>query len=403
MISQDEQSHWIAEIPSRVFDTMTPGVFSHWYFQTALPLWARYGVDTVQGGVHERLEHDLTPVSLPRRARLVARQIYCFSMGARLGENERYRDLSFHCVDFLARHLLSPSGAVRSSINMDDPDDGCSVARLYDDAFVLFALASHASLEKAAASETEALALRILSASAARCRRADGSWAEPGGPILTNPIMHLAEAALSWIEIEGHGRDTWMRLSKEIFGCLYGQMMQPLGCAVPEVFDEAWVPREHESGHWIEPGHQFEWAWLLLRWGGLGGCKEAFERACVLAETAETRGVDPTHRHVIAGLNREFEPVRSHAPLWAQTERVRLWHTMAAQEAASSCLAARAMRHRDEGLAVLERYISGVHPGLWHEVADESGCFERGPVKASSLYHLAGAAFALSDHRLIVE
>lgn len=381
---------------------MKQGAFSQWYFEKALPLWARHGVDCVRGGVFERLEHDLTPVPLPRRARLVARQIHCFSMGARLCGYDRYRELAAHCVDFLTRHLLSSSGTVRSSINIDDPDEGCPVPDLYDDAFVLFALASHASLEKGTAPETEALALRVLSASAARCRRADGSWAEPGGPILANPIMHLAEAALSWIEIDGQGRDTWMRLAEEIFGCLYGRMMQPLGCAVPEVFDEGWFPREHEAGHWIEPGHQFEWAWLLLRWGGLGNCKEAFERACVLAETAETRGIDPAHRHVVAGLDRALEPVLPHAPLWAQTERVRLWHTIAAHEEASSCHAARAVRHRDEGLAVLERYVSGVNPGLWHEVANESGCFEKGPVKASSLYHLAGAALALSDNRLIV-
>ncbi len=34
-----------------------------------------------------------------------------------------------------------------------------------------------------------------------------------------------------------------------------------------EFFKADWTPYDGEKGRIMEPGHQFEWAWLLARWG----------------------------------------------------------------------------------------------------------------------------------------
>jgi mannose/cellobiose epimerase-like protein (N-acyl-D-glucosamine 2-epimerase family) len=31
-------------------------------------------------------------------------------------------------------------------------------------------------------------------------------------------------------------------------------------------FDESWTRAPDLAGRLVEPGHQFEWAWLLMRW-----------------------------------------------------------------------------------------------------------------------------------------
>jgi mannose/cellobiose epimerase-like protein (N-acyl-D-glucosamine 2-epimerase family) len=63
----------------------SPVALQSWLLNAALPLWAAYGVDRERGGFFERLNFDLTPIEELRRARLVARQIYCFATGHALG------------------------------------------------------------------------------------------------------------------------------------------------------------------------------------------------------------------------------------------------------------------------------------------------------------------------------
>jgi len=57
--------------------------FFHWLRDEAWPLWLRAGVDRDGFGFFEKINPDGTPLRSPRRARVVGRQIYCFSQAHR--------------------------------------------------------------------------------------------------------------------------------------------------------------------------------------------------------------------------------------------------------------------------------------------------------------------------------
>ena len=47
--------------------------------------------------------------------------------------------------------------------------------------------------------------------------------------------------------------------------------LQPQSGILAEYFDGSWNPRAGLHGRICEPGHHFEWSWLLRRYAGLAG------------------------------------------------------------------------------------------------------------------------------------
>ena len=80
------------------------------------------------------------------------------------------------------------------------------------------------------------------------------AWEVRVGPRRQNPHMHLLEAllALGW-RAEA---DALVRLFHERF---YDEKSGSLA----ELFDERWQPLATPEGRIVEPGHNFEWVWLL--------------------------------------------------------------------------------------------------------------------------------------------
>ena len=77
-----------------------------------------------------------------------------------------------------------------------------------------------------------------------------------------------------------------------------------------EFFDADWRPAAGEDGRLVEPGHQFEWAWLLARWGrsarrGPG----AWMRRCGCIDIG-VRGVDRRRGVAVDELNDDCQPAR---------------------------------------------------------------------------------------------
>jgi mannose/cellobiose epimerase-like protein (N-acyl-D-glucosamine 2-epimerase family) len=170
--------------------------------------------------------------------------------------------------------------------------------------------------------------------------------------------------------------------------------------AIREYFDDRWQPLA-EAGRIVEPGHQFEWAWLLLKWGDLPQIDEsqriASRRAAnSLVDIGERWGIDPTRGVAINEIWDDMARKDPAAKLWPQTERIKAWCATLARsptavevERASLKLVAAA-----EGLL---RYLETRIPGLWHEVWSANGEFPAGPSKASSFYHIVCAIEELTQ------
>lgn len=356
-----------------------------WLIDKAFPLWWERGADHLEGGFHEKLSQQGQAVQLAKRARVQPRQIYSFSRAGQLGWTGDWRAAVRHGIDFYLAFYLRPDGLVRTLVATDGrPLD--ETAAFYDQAFALLGLhAAFATFDYDPVYRD-------------RARRLIGEWIRSHKhpiagfeesvprslPLCANPHMHLFESCLAWQGDDPTG--PWRAIAAEIGALALAHFIDAKSGYLREFFAGDWSPMPGEPGRIIEPGHQFEWAWLLIRWGRLEDHQGAIEAGLRLIEIGETHGVDPRRGVAFNSLRDDFSDLDRRARLWPQTERIKA-HCLAAevtgkaQHWASAAAAA-------QGLML---YLDTPMPGLWWDMLTETEGFIDEPAPASSFYHIVCA------------
>lgn len=365
-----------------------------WLFDAALPLWSTVGTDRVHGGFHEKLTTDGRPTDDPRRARVVGRQIYSFATAVRLGWTGEGREIVRHGLDFLERHLISETDTVVPLVT----PEGRRLATgfdLYDQAFVLFGLAAAAAIGER--SETVVpLASRLRDRMIAGWRHPEAGFEEARPrqlPLKANPHMHIFEASLAWVEAGGDV--AWQALADEIAELCLRRFLDPATGALREYFDGDWHRLDKDGRDVVEPGHQAEWAWLLMRWGRARGRPDALAAAAALMRVIEEHGISETQGLAVNELNGDLSMRDPRLRLWPQTERIKGWvgrRALIAEDAAATACDARIAEHGRQ----LFRYFDHPVRGAWWEHLDPSGRPMPEPARASSLYHITCAIAELA-------
>jgi mannose-1-phosphate guanylyltransferase/mannose-6-phosphate isomerase len=367
--------------------------YEHWLATAALPLWWSLGADHVRGGFHEQLDSQGCAVSLPRRARVQTRQTFVYATAETLGWPGPGREAALHGMRWFRAHYLRDDGLFRTGAEPDGrPTDDC--ATLYDQSFALLALASLHGLAGLPAG-TRSEAEKLLDAVNREMRHEPGGFRESHpSAFQSNPHMHLLEAALAWVDAGGGA--TWEALADEIVALCLKRFIDPDEGFLREHFTAQWEPALGDRGRIVEPGHQFEWAWLLARWSRLRN-----EPAALLAArnlfAAGARGIDPVRGVAVDALNEDLTVRSSRARLWPQTERLKaalLLHEIHAAEAEDSYLA-----HAVAAAESLWRYLDMPTCGLWRDSLLPTNRFVDEPSPASSFYHIIGAVTALKQFR----
>jgi len=349
-----------------------------WMFRDALPFWAAHGVDHLYGGFYEELNPDGSPTACSfKRVRVMCRQTYVFSHAAVLGWREGAR-LSQLGADYLVKHartadggwarLLSREGAIIDAT----PD-------LYDLAFVIFAMAWRYRASKDPDALKQARATLDFIQHTMRAP-AGGFWPPlpQSNVLLQNPHMHLAEACLAAFEASADQR--FLDQATEIVALLQSRIFD--GHSVGERFSADWLRMHDEAGRAIEPGHHFEWIWILAQYQGLAG-RDVSGFAPALADFAERCGVDLASHAVYDAVRDDGVVLRGSARAWTSTERIKAW------------LALYELTGRDpreplkQSLGLLfGRYFATSLPGMWIDQFDEQGAPMVEAVPASIVYHL---------------
>jgi len=363
-----------------------------WLIDQALPTWATTGVDRQAGGFFEAIDLQGHAVEAPRRTRVVARQVYVFATAARHGWLAGADALVEHGLAFMLQKLRRENGSFASSVR---PDGTLVDARfdLYEQAFALFALAAaRRDRPDRAALHDEAKAL--LQALRRHWRHPSIGFEEAAPrtlPLRSNPHMHLLEAALEWAEVaEPRDRPLWNDLADELAQLCLAHFIDPKSGALREHFDGDWQPMPGAPGRVVEPGHQFEWGWLLMRWAARSGDAVALAAARRLTAIGEAHGIDRARGVAVNTLDETLRVTDAAAKLWPQTERIKAWHATLVR-AADTPARADARAHLRDAVAGLTRYLLPSPPGLWHEVMDAHGGFVLQDCRASSLYHIVCA------------
>ena len=352
-----------------------------WLLASAYPLWAKRGYDHERGGFHERLTADGPVAADPRRARVQVRQVYCFARGPTLGWHADPVPLITQGLEYFFARYRRPDGLFRTLCAADGtPLD--ERALLYDQAFVLLALAES---RKVLGPQPWLLAeARALMATITRRLKRAGPGFDSGlperQPLLSNPHMHLLEAALAWRATSDE--PLWGALAADIVALALEHLIEVRSGAVLERFGEDWAP---STDRLVEPGHLFEWAWLLLR-SGTGGRSAA--AALRLVAIGEEHGV---HRGVaVNALAEDFSVHDGQARLWPQTERLKATARLAVEDGRYWVAAA-------ESAQALLRYLTTAADGLWYDCLKVDGRFIEEPAPASSFYHIVGAIAELGS------
>lgn len=359
----------------------------HWLVRSAYPLWSTHGVDS-RGGFVERLGEDGRPLADDRRARVAPRQIYSFALATELGWTGNVEELLRRGLENLFTCFRRPDGLYRTLVRADGaPKD--EQALLYDQAFVLLAFAGAsralgASHVSATSLLLDRLAVELREALETTYRAPQGGFRSgewPNDQRESNPHMHLLEACLAWRDLNGD--QTWGRWADEIAGLALRRFIHADTGALTEVFTPNWEPAPGMEGRRVEPGHLFEWGWLLLRWGGRQ-LPEVLRAALRLIDTAERFGV--RDGFAVNALLDNFAPLDSDARLWPQTERLKA-SLLAAQLSGD----ARYLDISTSAATALAGYLNTPVAGLWFDQRRADGQWVAGPSPASSFYHIVGA------------
>jgi mannose/cellobiose epimerase-like protein (N-acyl-D-glucosamine 2-epimerase family) len=345
-----------------------------WLFEAALPLWAERGVDRVDGGFYEELDSSARPTDRAfKRVRVTCRQIYVFSHAALLGWTQG-ADISEWGYKYLvtqarlrddgwARKLSRHGAVIDASID------------LYELAFVIFAMAWRYRVS--ADPEARAHALDTLNFIRTRMRAPNGGFWHSlplTGFREQNPHMHLAEACL--VAFEATGEEVFLDTAREVVQLFATRFFDPR--TLGERFDQTWA----RVGGGIEPGHHFEWTWILAHYQRLTG-EPVTALAARSAEFAERHGVDPGTYAVYDALTEEGDVLKSSSRIWPNTERIKAALGLFELDGrdprgalSSSC-----------GL-IFGRYFANDIPGLWTDQFDALGKPLTTTTPASCVYHL---------------
>ncbi|MFT5114331.1 MAG: mannose/cellobiose epimerase-like protein (N-acyl-D-glucosamine 2-epimerase family) [Parasphingorhabdus sp.] len=362
-------------------------------FDCFLPRQKELFLDSVNGGFYERAVIGQGPDSAAQKRLLgQCRQIFQFSHGHLLSGQDWMRDTADHGYRFLHHYRdrkfggwcfkVTPAGKV-----CDDHKN------LYAHAFVLFALAHYYRMSPGEEVKESILhTLEMLEMNIKDIRRggfiehAERNWTYKSGLRLQNPHMHLLEALLA-IQAAGIGIDVSTQISAlfELFReCLFDAKTGTLA----EYFTSNWR-RDTKEGHRLEPGHHYEWIWILSELNRLMPELEVAEYTNLLMRGVTKLVAGDPGNGVADELDCKGNVLKSSMRIWAQTECLKAFsiHTQSTT----------AQVRRQTSTALLRllftRYLK--LNGDWVEHFGADGTALRNDLPATTGYHIT---MALSEY-----
>ena len=357
-----------------------------------LPLWAGCGVDPERDSFVSQLGPGLVPrLDDPRRLLVQTRQVYVFSVAACAGGPEWMAELAQGGVEVLLRDFWDDEhgGFFRTTTATGEPVDRGK--DLYGHAFVMLAMAARHVCGDAAALPLAERTLALLEEHLADdehggfVEAADADWTPVEGPRRQNPHMHLFEAALALGEQDPDG--PWLLLARRLLVLFEEHQVDAKTGVLREYFEDDWSPRGDDRGRITEPGHHFEWVWLLHEYARLADDDRVLPLAARLFERGTAVGVDPEHGGIFDQVDVGGAVLLDSKRLWPQTEYLKALAVRGDLEALETALG-----------RCWERYRDSTSAG-WREQLARDGTPVSERMNATSVYHvwtgLSAAAAAL--------
>ena len=298
-----------------------------WLLDEVCPFWSERIVDPA-GGYFEGLNADGRPVRDMLRTVLVqARLTYVFSHAFCLGRAPQMRAAADHGFKQLQQWSLS-HGSGWAKSQSTDGTTGNSSRDTYDQAFVIFACAWHFR----ATGKPEAIAMAESAYEFLRTHVADqlhGGFFEEYPELGTlprrqNPHMHLLEATLAMFA--STAQQKWLHASSQLVALFKTRFFDQSSGSLGEFFNAEWSPCAGVIGELREPGHQFEWVWLLAEFARLSGDDDVVGLSDQMFDFGQKFGLDnnePLYGLAFDAVNSTGKVTADSKLFWPQTEYIK--------------------------------------------------------------------------------
>lgn len=326
--------------------------------------------------------------------RVQARQTYVFCHAALIDpeplRRAYWRDAGSKGFAFLQHYWQGADrGWAKSATPAGGPLD--TGADMYDQAFVLFACAWYfQATQDPKALEIIAQTMDFIDRRL-KCPAGEGylEGLTDAGELITaprrqNPHMHLLEAMLALYQATGDR--AYLRRGADLVDLFRTRFFDTGTGMLGECFSADWKMADGPQGQVLEPGHHFEWCWILHTYANAAGDASVRRDAHKLFEFAQTRGVSAPGL-AYDELDGSGAVVRAGHRLWPQTETLKAL-IATAENGPDARLRDLAQSKIAPMAALIFDYYIISGSGVWHDHLDAS----RNPVStfvpATSLYHL---------------
>ena len=350
-----------------------------------LPLFVDRGWDG-HAGLVERLGTDLKPdATMFRRSMVHGRQLYVYSIWAEHTDQAVFKVNADRIFDNLVAQFYDSQngGWIESTTLNGQPLSTRRV--LYSHAFILFALTAYRyCLGQERAAPYLDHTLDYIDQHFKNPSRGYHSLLDPAGSDISegieqNPIMHLLEALL--FLFEKAPTDATLKTAQGIIEFVVRSFLYQ-GMIIEHLTHDC--EPHPETGHNVEPGHQFEWAWLLNWYGQLSGDRKYDDVCKGLIENGLRLGWDQKRGGVFAEVDRHSGAVT------LPTKRI--WPLEELIKAVSAC--PQHFRSVDIDLPSLTDFLCRHYlntDGSWFEQLNEDLSVADRSLRASTCYHTSSA------------
>ncbi|NKB79634.1 hypothetical protein HED49_16775 [Ochrobactrum daejeonense] len=304
--------------------------WADWFWKGFLPCWL-HRVQDPQGGVFDHLDANAnSDLAAPKTVLTQARTLFALSHLALASGDPSLVEAARRQAEFLPR-FRKPSGLYRRALGRDGTATGIfgdELARSYDQSFVILALATWNRLlpQKDTEAEIEACWLALTGTltdpATGLLRNDDSSEASPLPA--QNPHMHLYEACLQAYEMTEN--PVWQARAARLRQHALHHFLDRDSGSIAEFLAPDLSTLPGADGQRREPGHQWEWAWLLNREVALGGdpvLRITAARLQAFADRYGFAGAGPLQGAVIDAVTPQGGVAGDDLLLWPQTEAIK--------------------------------------------------------------------------------
>ena len=362
-----------------------------WVENEALPFWATVGFDSARGGFHERLDLEGKPIlDVPKRLMVQGRQLYVYCHAGLLGWYPESHRLADDCVQYMLSafyrrdgkpgwiHSLAPDGSVANGVR-----------ETYAHAFVLLGLAWYYRFTG------DSQVLKIIDETLAFLDEVVASPrggyldAVPGPDLIRrqNPHMHLFEGYIALFQATRNAH--YLARGAKIFEVFSSSFFQSDQGWLCEYLTEDLVPLPDRRGRISEPGHHYEWIWLLRQFERASGHSVA-SYCTALYDHADRYGWDK-EGFIVDEVESTGAVLKRSRRTWPHTEALKA-NIVEGEVGRPGCDSKAAQCV----LRLMDTFMGRPISGGWIDQVDESAQPAVTMMPASTLYHvLCGTAEAV--------